>query len=147
MGQTGSGRLVGDPGTVVGDREHDIPVPTFELDAHRVAAVLERVSRLGSLKTSASAVAWSPASDTGSSAVSTRLPRRPEPLNEHALQPVEQFVEVDVVVAALRQHLVDGCDREDPVRGVIERLARINLFARPGLESRSSEATVWRSCS
>ena len=59
---------------------------------------------------------------------------RPEPLNEHRAQPVKQFVEVDVVVAALGQHLVDGCDREDPVRGVVERLARIDLLARPRLE-------------
>src|SRR3954469_20214321 len=36
-------RLALDPAAVVGDREHDVAVQARELDAHRVAAVLEGV--------------------------------------------------------------------------------------------------------
>ena len=51
---------------------------------------------------------------------------RAEPLHEHRPQPVEQLAEVDVVVAPLGQHLVDGRDGEDPVDRVLERLARVD---------------------
>ena len=78
-----------------------------------------------SLKTSASAVARLPASETGSMADSTLLPRR-EPLHEHRAQPVEQLAEVDVLVASLRQHLVHGRDRQDPVDRVVERTPRVD---------------------
>ncbi len=50
-----------------------------------------------------------------------------EPLHEHRPQPVDQLVELDVVLAVLGQHLVDGGDREDPVDGVAERLLRVDV--------------------
>ena len=51
---------------------------------------------------------------------------RGESLHEHRAQALDQLVEVDVVLAVLRQHLVHGGDREDPVDGVGQRLARVD---------------------
>ena len=62
-----------DARAVVGDRQHDLAVPARELDADPVAAVLERVLQQLE-KTSASAVARAPGSDTGSSSAVTSLP-------------------------------------------------------------------------
>ena len=50
-----------------------------------------------------------------------------ESLHEHRAQAVDQLSELDVLVALLGQHLVHGGDREDPVDGVLERLARIDV--------------------
>ena len=117
----------GDPAAVVGDREHDVAVPPAS-STRTESPPCSSAFWSSSLKTSASAVARLPASETGSSAVSTRLPGA-EPLDEHRAQPVEQLVEVDVVVALLGQHLVHRGDREDPVDRVVERLARVDLLA------------------
>ena len=85
-----------------------------------------------SLKTSASDVARWPASGTRSSS-ERHLPADDEPLHEHCPQPVDQLVEQDVFLTVLGQHLVHRCDREDPVDGVAEGLARIDVLG-PRLE-------------
>ena len=65
-----------------------------------------------------------------------------EALDEHRAQPVEQLVQVDLLVALLGQHLVHGRDREDAVDRVLERAPGSTPFERAC--SRSSDATVWR---
>ena len=79
------------------------------------------------MKTSASAVARCPASETGSSSAVDVLPGD-EPLHEHRAQPVDELAEIDVVLAMLRQHLVDRRDREDPVDRVVQRLLRVDVL-------------------
>ena len=78
-------------------------------------------------KTSASAVARLPASDDRLE-LGRHLAPGADALDEHRPQPVEQVGEVDVLVALLGQHLVDGRDREDPVDRVLERLARVDVL-------------------
>ena len=113
------------PGAVVGDRERDVAVSLRELDAHRRAAVLERV--LEELREHEGERGRPLAGERD------RLERRldllpgDEPLDEHRAQPVDQLAQVDVVVAVLRQHLVHRRDRQDPVDRVGERLARIHV--------------------
>ena len=66
-----------------------------------------------------------------------------EPLDEHRAQTVDELAEVDVVLAMLRQHLVHGGDREDPVDGVVQRLlARRRAPHAPA--ARRSDATDCR---
>ena len=72
-----------------------------------------------SAKTSASAVARAPGSDTGSSSAVDLLAAA-DALDEHRAQPVDQVGELDVLVAPLGQQLVHRGDREDPV----DRVAR-----------------------
>ena len=79
------------------------------------------------MKTSASAVARWPASETGLELRRHLLPLD-EPLHEHRAQPVDELAEVDVVLAVLGEHLVHGRDREDPVDGVLQRLARVDVL-------------------
>ena len=54
-----------------------------------------------------------------------------QPLDEHCSQPVDQLVEVDDVLAVLRQLLVDGGDGEDAIDRVAERLLGVDA-QRPG---------------
>ena len=61
------------------------------------------------------------------------LLRRGEALEEHRAQPLDELVQLDVVVAPLGQHLVHGGDREDAVDRVVERLARVDLLCRARL--------------
>ena len=58
------------------------------------------------------------------------LLRRSEALHEHRPQPVEQLRELDVVLTLLGENLVHGGDRENPVDGVLQRLARIDASRR-----------------
>ena len=83
--------------------------------------------RDSSLKTSASAVARCPASSTGSSSAVTSFPAT-SPWTSIARSRSTQLGELDDVLAVLRQHLVHGGDREDPVDGVAERLPRIDAL-------------------
>jgi hypothetical protein len=48
-------------------------------------------------------------------------------VDDHRPQPLDELGEIDVVVAPLRQDLVDGGDREDPVDRVGERLPRLDV--------------------
>ena len=127
---------------VVGDRERRRRRSARASSIRTVPPPCSSAFWKSSLKTSASAVARSPASDTGSSSASTVL-ARDEPLDEHRAQPLDQLGEVDVVLAVLGQHLVHGRDREDPV----DRVRRAPSAGRRSAAracSRSSEATVWR---
>ena len=54
-------------------------------------------------------------------------------LDEHRPQTVEQIVEQHVLVPPLRQHLVHRGDRQDPVHGVLQRLARVDSVGRARL--------------
>ena len=67
------------PAPVVGDREHDVAVPARELDRAPAPPPCSSAFWSSSLKTSASAVARLPASETGSSARLDRLARRRAP--------------------------------------------------------------------
>ena len=118
-----------EPAAVVGDRERDVAVRAARARSGPCRRRARARSGSSSLKTSASAVARSPASETGSSVASTVLPRA-EALHEHRPQPLDQLGEVDVVLALLGQHLVHGRDREDPVDRVVERLPRVDLRRR-----------------
>ena len=68
-----------------------------------------------------------PASETGSSS-RLDVAAGAEPLHEHRAQPVDQLRELDVLLALLGQRLVYGGDGEDPVDGVLERLARVDAL-------------------
>ena len=57
-----------------------------------------------------------------------------EALDDHPPQPLDELAEVDVVLAALGQHLVDSRDREDPVDRVLERPPRVDV-GRAGLQA------------
>ena len=133
--------VVGDPAPVVGDREHDLTVSLRQLDPDRVAAVLERV--LEQLAEDERKRGRAPARERHMGERGLDALLRAQALHEHRAQPVEQLVEIDLLVAPLGQHLVHGSDREDPVDRVLERLPRVDL-RRERAWSRSSEATVWR---
>ena len=56
-----------------------------------------------------------------------------ESLDEHRPQPVDELAEVDVVLAVLSEHLVNGRDGEYPIDRVLQRLARVDVLG-PGLQ-------------
>ena len=78
-------------------------------------------------KTRASAVARLPASETGSSS-RLDVAAGADPLHEHRAEAVDQLREVDVLLPLLGERLVHGGDGEDPVDGVLERLARVDAL-------------------
>ena len=116
------------PGAVVGDREHDRAVAQRELDAHRVAAVLERV--LEQLAEDERERRRTVAGERDLLELGLDVLARADALHEHRAQPLDQLAELDVVLAPLGQHLVHGGDREDPVDRVVERLPRVDHHVR-----------------
>ena len=85
-----------------------------------------------SLKTRASDVARCPASEHGLE-LRGHVLAGDEPLHEHRAQSLDQLGKIDLVLAMLGQHLVDGRDGEYSVDGVGERLVGVDLL-RPRLE-------------
>ena len=61
------------------------------------------------------------------------LLRRPQPLDQHRPQPVEEFSELDVFVAPLSEHLVHRRDRQNPVDRIVQRLPCVDAV-RPRLQ-------------
>ena len=113
------------PVAVVGDREHDLAVPLRERDRDVVAAVLERV--LEELGEDERERGRALAGERDGLELRGHVLPGDEPLHEHRAQPVDELAEVDVVLAMLGEHLVDGRDREDPVHRVVQRLPRVDV--------------------
>ena len=88
-----------DPAPVVGDRQHDLAVPLRELDPDGVAAVLERV--LEQLAEDERERGRAPARERHVRERGLDVLLRAQPLDEHRAQPVEQLVEIDLLVAPL----------------------------------------------
>ena len=66
-----------------------------------------------------------PASETCSSRA-VDVAAAADPLHEHRAQAVDELRELDVLLALLGERLVHRGDGEDPVDGVLERLARVD---------------------
>ena len=113
------------PAAVVRDRERDARRSPRQLDPDIAAAVLERV--LEELAEDERERRCAVAGERHRLEVRLDVLPDDEALHEHRPQPLDQLGEVDVVLAVLGQHLVDGGDREDPVDRVGQRPARVDL--------------------
>src|SRR3954447_26635938 len=110
---------------VVGDRKHDFTVVPRQPNRDLLTSVLESVSEelAEDERERGRPLPLEPHGLEAGGDVLADL----EALHEHRPQPVDQLVQLDVVLAKLGQHLVDGRDREDPVDGVTECLLRIDV--------------------